>query len=84
MNKLNSSNSFQVKVVDEFQSVMFVATIHYNKVSAFTNDVKPFITHVTKVEPGTGNAGKSLEYQQTVDGDCIDYMKFADIMSKGY
>lgn len=82
MNKLNSSNSFQVYVLDEFQTIMFVAQISYNKESVFRNAVKPHITKVELVELGTGNAGKNLEYEQTTDGLEIDYIVFAEIMSK--
>lgn len=84
MNKLNSSNSFELNVTDEFLSVMFVARVSYNKASAFSDIVKPFITNVQMAEPGTGNAGKNLEYQQTVDGQYIDYLKFTEIMTQGY
>ena len=84
MNKLNSSNSFQINVMDEFFSVMFVATISYSKESVFRNALKPHIIKVDLVPAGTGNARKNLEYEQTVDGFEMDYLKFADIMATGY
>jgi len=83
-NQYTSSNSFQVKVLDEFHNVMFIATINYNKVTAFQNVVRPFITNSVMVEPGKGNAGKDLEYLQTTDGICIDYQVFVSTMNDGY
>ncbi len=85
MNKqLTAANSFQVKVLDEFLNIMFVATIDYNKVTAFSREVSPHIVSITKVESGKGNAGNNLEYQQTTDGNCMDYQKFVSIMNSGY
>ncbi len=81
---INSSNSFTVKVTDEFKSVMFIAQVPYNVESAFRDIVKPFITNVVKCEPGMGNDGKDLEYVCTYDGICVDYMAFTEVMSKGY
>lgn len=81
---INSSNSFSLNVLDEFSSVMFIAQINHNSATAFMNYVKPFITNTIKCEPGQGNAGNNLEYFQTVNGSCIDYLVFAEIMNKGY
>lgn len=84
MNKLNSSNSFEIHVTDEIGIVMFAARVSYNKESVFRDKLKSHITNTEFVGIGNGNVGANLEYRQTSDGYEMDYLKFAEIMSRGY
>lgn len=84
MNKLNSSNSFEIHVTDEIGIVMFVAHVSYNKESVFRDKLKLHITNTEYVGWGKGNAGGNLEYQQTANGYEMDYLKFTETMSGGY
>lgn len=45
MNQFTSPNSFQVKVLDEYLSIMFITVINYDKYAAFSNTVRPHIVN---------------------------------------
>lgn len=71
----------QIKVLNDYQSVMFTADINDDWVHILTmrDLVKPFMKKITLVEPGTGNEGKNLEYHVIYDGYYVTWETFRSI-----
>ena len=74
------SNTFEVKVVNSLNDIMVVANVSYIYTSAFMDKVKPYVSNITKVAPGTGNCGDNLEYLRKYSGNCISYTDFRELM----
>ena len=73
--------SIEVKVLDQYTRVMFVAKLTDSWVHILTmrDQVKPHIKKVTPVTPGTGNGGDKLEYDVEYDGYFVAWENFAAI-----
>jgi hypothetical protein len=74
------SNTFEVKVLNSLNDVMFVANVSYIYVTAFADKVKPHVQSISKVPPGSGNCGDNLEYQRFYSGQAIYYTDFRTLM----
>lgn len=74
------SNTFEVKVLNSVNDVMFVANVSYIYVTAFADKVKPHVISIKVVPPGTGNAGAVLQYLRTYSGQAIYYTDFRKLM----
>ena len=74
------SNTFEVKVCNSLNDVMFVANVSYIYTSAFSQKVKPYVAKIEKVDPGTGNCGTQMEYLAEYSGICIYYTEFRALM----
>lgn len=74
------SNTFEIKVVNSLNDIMFVANVSYIYTNAFSPKVRSYIANIIKVEPGLGNCGDSMEYSATYDGLCMYYTDFRAIM----
>jgi len=71
-----------IKITNRINEVMFVAEISDIYVSVISAVAKPHLTDAKLVTPGTGNAGKNLEYQATYEGHFIPYPVFKDLMDQ--
>lgn len=74
--------SFNIKVTDCLNTVMFTANISNIYLSTFMDKVKPHSISISKVETGLGNCGEHLEYMRVYDGVHINYSEFVKIMNK--
>jgi hypothetical protein len=71
---------FDVKVCDSLHNVMFIAQVSDIYVTAFSPSIKPFMSGIVAVEPGTGNCGDKLEYSAKYSGSCMKYADFVALM----
>ncbi len=76
-----STSTFDVKVLNSLNDLMFTANVDIQFAHIFGQFTRQYAVSITKVEPGTGNSGKNLEYESVYDGISIKYAKFTELMN---
>lgn len=67
-------------VTNSLNDVMFTTEVSNKYVTVLARVLKPYIADVVKVKPGTGNAGKNMEYKETEKGLHMSYTEFTNLM----
>lgn len=74
------SNTFEVKVLNSINDVMFTANVSYIYATAFVDKVRPYVSSIKMVARGTGNCGDNMEYLAVYSGEAIYYPDFRKLM----
>jgi len=71
----------KIKITDNMNSVMFEVLLpeRYIHILTLRNQIKKYIKTVKKVEPGTGNSGKNLEFDTVYDGYYVPWNIFKSV-----